>query len=465
MHPNYICGHLTIENNNLKYSITQFAHLGFISLLISLPLSKGIASVSIVYLLILSLIQALQWPKQTLAAIKQYPSVSAIALLFFAYLLGLVHTEQLQKGLNFVYIQNSFLVIPFIVLVNRQLVQQYLPFYLSCFIGANLVHALIFMLFNALPYELSLGIANTLNESIQYLIGRFGLIEYLGFIKPFKAKSLSFGLYSPFIERIQASYLISLALLSVYWLISRKYGKRWLWLLVAFFLGTTSLLLGGRGGQIGGLLASFIWLISLYHYYLHFFFSKKIGKNLSISLLLGGLIVLSTVLPYTLYQNVPSIKKRYRQLFWELDIFYNKQYQKYDYTHFTGISRIMSWKHNWAIIQDHPIIGVGSGDYRLAMQKRYTADKFTFPVNAHHQFLYIWASIGIGGLFIFLGLLLAFILTIYYKSSRWYTTYGLSILIFYLFIMQIDAPIIYQVGNTTFCTFLSILGVYDPNKN
>ena len=71
------------------------------------------------------------------------------------------------------------------------------------------------------------------------------------------------------------------------------------------------------------------------------------------------------------------------------------------------LQRIAYWKTAWAIIKDHPVIGVGIGDVDYAFKTKYKATGSTLlPENqrrSHNLFLTTWLAIGIFG---FIGLVL-----------------------------------------------------------
>ena len=90
---------------------------------------------------------------------------------------------------------------------------------------------------------------------------------------------------------------------------------------------------------------------------------------------------------------------------WELKTYSDNSFTKYPYQHHTTLRRIFSWKNTWEIIKQHPVFGVGVGDYKDEMQAMYDKDGLDLSVNTHNQFLHIWAGTGIAGLLLFLFIL------------------------------------------------------------
>jgi len=440
----------------------QFVHVWFILLMVSLPLSKGLASVAIVALLILSIVKCLQ-QAPSWHIVKKYKAILACSFIFIAYLLGMLYTENVQAGWRFTYIQNSFLITPFIALINRALLKQYFNQYLTWLITASAFACVVTIVFNNLSLDIVQEVVLYCNNGINYLLGNLQMIEYLGFLKPDLVEEYAkrFGWYSPFIDRLHFSYIISLSVLSTLWLLSRANVKplQKSGLIIAMvLLFSTLLLLGARGAQLGMAIALSVWLVMFYKRFIHASISVYFGKKASVITLVGLLLGSLLLTPYVVYTYVPSVKKRYYQMYWELEAFYLRDYKKFDYTHFTSIRRIISWQHNITLVVEHPIKGVGTGDFRQEMQRLYDADAFKFSVNAHNQFLYIWASVGIGGLALFVGFMIFWWYRLHGTKHMWLSTFSGSILVFYGFIMLLDAPLIGQSGNMPFCIALCFLG-------
>jgi len=71
--------------------------------------------------------------------------------------------------------------------------------------------------------------------------------------------------------------------------------------------------------------------------------------------------------------------------------------------------RFWIWKSAFSVIENHPIIGVGTGDVRDELQKQYEkrgmSQAVIFRYNAHNQYLETWLGTGIFGLFALLAML------------------------------------------------------------
>jgi len=78
-----------------------------------------------------------------------------------------------------------------------------------------------------------------------------------------------------------------------------------------------------------------------------------------------------------------------------------------DLSYSSNHERIYIWESTWRMIKDHPVIGMGMGNY-LLFYKWYImpGSKITDASFAHNIFLQIWAECGIGALFAFAGIII-----------------------------------------------------------
>jgi len=212
------------------------------------------------------------------------------------------------------------------------------------------------------------------------------------------------------------------------------------------------------------LIASLIWLIGGYLYFMHPRIIQKFHALFSYGILGLSLVFFLVIAPFIAYKKIPAVKARYDQMKWEIGTFQDGTYENYDYTHFTSIRRLLSWKNSWAIIQDNPILGVGVGDYQIEMEKEYAKDKLGFPVNTQSQFLYYWTASGIIGLLSLLFLLGYTMFKFLKEKSIPLKLFGLSFLIFYSLLFLFDAPLNFQVGSMTFLTFYGLLAILNDEQ-
>jgi len=445
----------------LSYSILfSFLFYLFIGML---PFSKGAAAAAYVLLVVLScwklflkniFFQTLKIQQATLT--KKYSfgskkSLIAPLFLFIALLFSLLYSSDQQAGIRLLISQSKMLGIPFIFFVNFDLLQQKRESYLLFFIRAASIAALITFLFFLLPPKVVAAIATTIPPLKDYIVHE---------------KAYAFGAYSPFLDRLQFSYLLSGAFFLAFWRllklpnIARSIGD-YVYLLVPCLC---LLILGARGAQLGFILGSSVWLIGIYLYYVHPILKNKVGRIVSYSILSIGLLLTTCCLPLVIYKNVPVVKMRYDQLQWEIGTFQNNTFQKYEYIYFTSIRRLLSWRNSWQLIKEQPLLGVGIGDYGAEMEAVYQQDQLGFPVNTHSQLLYYWTCAGILGIGLFLLVWGYWLYCLLQSKDYWTRILAYSVFAFYTFVFLLDAPLNFQVGAMTFWFFYAFVGLLEYSK-
>ncbi len=423
------------NNHSIQFYLTPVIHFLLCVLLVAIPISKAVASIAIISILILSFFKLKG--EHILNLVKEYKAIAIIGLLLIAYSLGLAHTANINKGVDMLLVQHSFITVPFIVLLNRKMIVKRLETYLSFYILGTVIACICTLIFYFLPISTS-----------QQIVESFPILQ------PYHdgINRELFGLYSPFIDRLNFSYLIALAILAQCWLFSRRgFSIPSITSLVILF--AASLLLGGRGGQLGLLGALFIWGLAASGRYLYPILKQKTNKYAAIGIIIFTLLFSSTVLPYTAFQTIPTLQNRYGQLFFELDVLTKNKYKDFNYNHFTSLRRFTSWYYNWMLIQEHPIWGVGTGDYKDEMLAIYEKHELTVAVNMHNQLLFVWLCTGIFGAIAFVFMKVYWIWAILKKADWWLGTFAISFLVFFCLIMLADTPLITQIGSMVFALF------------
>lgn len=429
------------NNRTLIAYITPVIHFLFCVLLVAIPISKAVASIAVVSLLLLSLIKLKEEGLWHL--IRKYKAISIIGLLLIAYSLGLAHTANLNKGLDMLIVQHSFITVPIIALLNRKLIAQRFEKYLSYYIIGTVTGSICTLLFYLLPTSTSQQIATTLT-----------------FLQPYNVdiNRELFGLYSPFIDRLNFSYLIALAILAQCWLFTRQ--KVSLPSIVGFFiLIIATLLLGGRGGQLGLLGALFIWALAMSGRHIYPILKKKTNKYVAMGIIVSSLLIGSISIPYTAFQTIPTLQNRYQQLFFEIDVLSKNKQEKYNFNHFTSLRRITSWYYNWLLIKEHPVWGVGTGDYKDEMLAIYEKNQLKVAVNMHNQLLFVWLCTGIFGAIAFIFMKVYWLWSIVRRADWWLATFAISFISFFCIIMLADTPLITQIGSMIFSLFSCLIAV------
>jgi len=429
-----------------RFTYKNIFHVLFALFLIALPFSKGINSVAYVGLLILSVGGLFFRKHRGFVRDDLQKIVLPVFILWSALAISLLYSQNLSVGLDELRSHSKMIGVPLLIALNIDLVRKRFHGYIFIFIRAIAIASGITLLFFVLPESF----IQTITETTRYFK------DYIP-----HEKKYAFGAYSPFIDRLQFSYLITIAFFLECWSTYHlSPPKRFPYLPINFhtvILLLALLVLGARGAQLGFILGAGIWAIGIYLKYGHPSIAERNGITVSYLVLIMGLIAITVLLPYIAYKTIPSLQERYNQLAWELGTYQDGTIQNYDYTHFTSIRRLVSWEHSWELIQKQPILGVGIGDYPLAMEQQYATDKLGFPVNTQSQFLYYWVSAGLLAVFSFLGIWGIWLWRGIRQNQYWKKVLFVSIFAFYLLVLLLDAPLNFQVGTMTFWLIFSLL--------
>lgn len=414
-------------------------------LLVALPISKGIASVAAVGIFITSLYRADFG--QLKVNIRNYPHVAALALISLAYCIGMAYTENFQKGLQIVMKSHRFVFFPLAILLNAALVKQHLFRYLNAFL-LGLTAASIF----------TLGLLLLPEPTVIQLVKDFPVLSDY----PLNDDRLRYGLYSPFIDRIQYSDLLGIGMVCTLYL-AMKTERKLLYSLLAGFMLLTSMLLGGRGGQLGLFGGICIFITGNAFIFFYPKLRERIGKTAAISALMGFIFTLTVIAPLGIYQLVPSVKKRYDQMLLELRVFAKDTNNKVNYEHKTTVRRIVSWQNHWEIVKENPVFGVGTGEYESALNEAYATDKYTLPVNSHSQYLHLWVTLGIWGLLLFLGIIIYWLKVLAGPTQEF--IFALAFIVHYSISFIPDAVLLMQVDAIAFSLFFCFIGLFKAKGN
>ena len=432
----------------IKNYIQPISHFFWYCLWLSLPLSKAFLSIAVAALVILGLLQFVLERRTATDSFAPFDSRPIIYLtaLYLIYVVSCLYSNNVQESIKWLSRSNGLLLVPLLVVWQYRLLLQHCRAYLGAFIGATLVASLATLVLYALPETITINISEQLS----------------GIFLPYNLNNnrMSFGLYSPFLDRLQLGNLISLSLLSLVWLWNSLHTKSektaaWVALLI---LGITQLLLGARAAQLslffsmGGLLVA----VLAQKIYYRQCWSKK--NTILVTALGVGIVMV--LLPYLSYRYITPFQYRYHQLQWEMEQVWNNNFQQSDYQHFTSLRRLVSWQHTWTLAKQYPIVGVGVGDYYNELQKIYDNDSLDLPINSHSQYLQIWATIGLVGLLFFLWSLAYWWWALQQKTNLRLGAFGSAVLLYYLIAFIFDAFLLRQIENTVFPLFLASIYVF-----
>ena len=177
-------------------------------------------------------------------------------------------------------------------------------------------------------------------------------------------------------------FCIYLPVLLVCFLEQRIYGQ-WRWLAGgSFVLGVAALLFNATRGAW---LALTLVLLFILAYYL------MKGNKLA-------------MLCFALFIAAGAGLSQYQPFVQRLATITDKKYQ-------SNTERLLIWQSAYTMFKDHPVLGVGLGQYKDNYQKKYISPKAKEPYlsHAHNNFLQMLAENGIVGFVGFLTLLVCFI--------------------------------------------------------
>ena len=348
--------------------------LGFCSLAGGLVVSKFAVTLGVI-LLVLSIPFRLSVSRLDWSPLMRMKGLLAVYLILF--LTGLFSSD-LDQALNELWIQNGLITIPVLLTIHwEQLKRRAVQiFYFMLLI--SLIASLVTVMFFILPVEQANEIVNDWSIFQEY---------------PDVISKTQFGLYSPFIDRLQFAYVLAFVILTaVYMGFKRESYTYWI---LAAFLGLLILILGARGAQIALIIAAFP--LSLY------FLKWWMPEIKMVSLQTVYVVLVSFVICiFYAYQFVGPVKSRYNQMKWELEVINDGTFKDHEYWHFTTLTRIKSYEHSWTIIKSNPLTGIGVGDVNEQLLNEYSQSDLKVPVHIQNYYLYLWMC---GGLFAALGFL------------------------------------------------------------
>ncbi|MDQ3547938.1 MAG: O-antigen ligase family protein [Chloroflexota bacterium] len=116
---------------------------------------------------------------------------------------------------------------------------------------------------------------------------------------------------------------------------------------------------------------------------------------------LASLVGLTLFAPATLTDRVTSIADEARP--------FDAASITIDGDNFAVVERMAHWQAGWRMFEDHPLTGVGAGNYNAAYPDYYVRSTFRFSQgHAHNFYIHMLAENGIVGLGIYLTLILSF---------------------------------------------------------
>ena len=335
--------------------------------------------------------------------LKDNKLVIAVLLYLLVHVVALLWTADIESGLWTLKKQLKFLFIPiFMLFVKREHVKYYILAFLASMSLSEIWSYGIF--FQLLP-----------------LYGGATLIDPIPL--------MSHITYNPFLA-------IAIYLLSYYVLFDHSINRSKK-VIYSFFIITMSInmfITGGRAGQV----MYFAMLVVLIFQY----FPKNAFKASLVSLFV--LVITSS----TFYLNSKIFSDRVDSAVTELSDYKNHTYSS------TGM-RISSAINSWSIIKEHPVIGVGTGDYKNEFIKASIKnnlkleDKLVIH-NPHNMYVLILVQFGLLGLAAMLYLFYAQIKIAINSNEEFVKKIGIALPLLYLLIMLSDSYLMVHMTGLLF---------------
>lgn len=263
--------------------------------------------------------------------------------------------------------------------------------------------------------------------------------EYPG-INYFRYSNLSFLIHPSYLALYFIFALFSIVFYAKHWIRNKSFVvfRYFVWGIAFFFLTLGLILLESRAG----VLSLFIFIMAYSAY-------QVIFKHRYVrSFLIVGLVILPLVFSVSRLGRLSgTVDSLMNGLKYGVDI-----QSKDDPT----LVRLWIWRTAFDVIKENPILGVGNGDARDVLKKKYLEREMyaaaTVGLNAHNQYLESWLALGIlGGLGFFI--LLGYSMWVAIKGKDW------ILLSFILFFMSANLfeSMLETVTGVTYFTSLYVL--------
>lgn len=395
-----------IKDFNKKYNLIL---LYIIALLF--PLNKKLLPILLIVFIVLNINKSF-WNNIK----NNIKSIIFLSTIYILYLIGLFYTDNFKFAFLDLQIKLSLLVIPMLFVgikekLNKTVVKNILMFFV-------------------------MGVFISFLISTVYGLYRYNQTQQLNY--------LFYSEYSLFLHPSYAALYVCLAYISIFWIIENFDFSKMTKILLYFILVCLIfkiVMLGSKAGFIG-----LIITIIMYLFYL-IVFKKKYLQSLLITItftitLFGALKSLDFIM-VRLNEAISVVNAK--------DISENKG---------GSAARLMIWSSAIEIIKENPLIGVGTGDVKDELIKKYEKNNVSAALerklNAHNQYLQTFVTLGIFGILSLL-ILLLYPFWISFKNKDYlYFTF----IIVFAFNIAVESMLEVQAGVMFFAFFNSLFFVY-----
>ncbi len=335
------------------------------------------------------------------------PIAVASLFIFGLHIVGLLWTDDMTWGLVFLKKSAKFLMLPVFMLYVKQ---QHIKYYIAAFISSMM-----------------------LSELLSYGI-------WFEIIQPFKHATVSNP--TPFVSHIIYNPFLALA---IYILLSQFILERrppiWISLLNIIFLLTMTcnmFITGGRSGYIGliGMLCLLVF--------------QRFKGQFVIALILS--IVLCSSVFGVAYSAKGLFKSRVDQTFYSLK-HYNEQKN-------TSAGKRLTWAINgFEMFLKHPLIGVGTGDFKREMADihQHNSPEIEVPDNPHNMYILWMGQFGVLGIFAVLWLFYSQLRMALYSNNPLIKHLGVALPVLYFIVNFGESYLLLHASGLLFAVMSAFL--------
>lgn len=393
-------------------SYTQIRYLNTMAVAALLPFGGGILAIATAMLFVNWIIEgrfkykltSLQYPRLTITFMSVYLMHAA----------GMIYSTNTDFGINDLGIKLSMFILPVVFLMNRDFDPEKMR---------RILYAFIFGCLTAFVIGLVYGLATLEpNESLY---------------------RLSYTRLSVFIHPGYFSMYLSFAICIILFLLQKGHfrSKPELggWILLTIILFGAQLLLASKMGILVSILV--------------FLFTGGYYATTRSKALMGISIIVVVALFISLGINrFPYLHDRFQAFSGIADI------EKIDKTSSESSAvRILVWKAALDIIKDNYLIGVGTGDVKDELLKKYKemgmTGAYEHELNAHNQFIQFFITFGAVGLIVFITSLLVPLIYSFKKQKYLYAFF----LIIFCIHLTTESVLEVQAGVIFYAFFNSLL--------
>ncbi|MBC8046093.1 MAG: O-antigen ligase family protein [Fimbriimonadaceae bacterium] len=387
-----------------------FAYLAVAGLMAGLVTSKVVLSVATITIFFNALININI--KQNINSWLQNKTSMLLLGVLVLYLISGLYSENIDYWIDRCRMKLPFLALPlgFVTLpsLNKRRLYLFLLLYVVIMFIASDVVAINYLL-NFKEYndliKLGRAIPTPMNDHIRFSIEvAFACI-------------LAFHL---FIERFIIKYPF----------------ERWLVFIIGILLFIILHMLAVRSGLL------VLYTVMLFTFIKRMFDKKRYFRGFL-------LILIVFAMGYASVHLFPSLNNRISYFFYEWELITDGDLK----AGHSDAQRIVSTRYGFEIGIENPIIGIGAGDIKDAVTKKYKEDYGDQPITymlPHNQFVFVFACLGIIGLILFI-MAVAFP---FFENKRYkeflFTTFGI---VLFLSLMT-EHSLEIQIGTAFYLTFL-----------